>query len=98
MARPTGVASAISVNCGSQPAVALEPPLTFASRETVDGARSSFLAIARNESPHPRPREIVSRSAKLVRFKNHTVGSAGRFLLDMFTIRLTSGWAGRLLC
>jgi hypothetical protein len=45
--------------------VATRPPLLASSRDTVDGARPSRLAIARQESPAATPRLISSRSTML---------------------------------
>ena len=39
-----------------------EPPLLLTSRQTVDGLRSNWRAIARMLSPLASPRVIVSRS------------------------------------
>jgi hypothetical protein len=54
----------------------LAPPLRVTSRDTVDGERSSRLAMPRSDSPEDRPREISSRSAK-VRQRTLRVCSGG---------------------
>ncbi len=51
--------AARSARCARYP---LRPPLPATSRDTVDGARPSRLAITRNDSPRATPREISSRS------------------------------------